>query len=189
MAHEEGSFEELLSEAPLAPKLDTITVVGALSRSREPEKFVLTLANGHSLTLERKAVKSFTRLGGAVGQVLVQLELDAKLGPIEDYHITYAPPPNPNIFRWPLNPLYNSVGPGTHQTQPWTFGTTTGVSPFALATPHQAPPEIVERMMYASPTNWTDSGPPDTPVTGHRDAGTPFWMDGLTGSSDPHIQY
>ena len=82
MANEEKSFNELLSEAPLAANTDTVTVVGVLARTREPSKFMLTLANGQSVTLETQAVKSFTRLGSAVGQrELVQLELDAKQAP------------------------------------------------------------------------------------------------------------
>jgi hypothetical protein len=81
MAKDDKSFKELLSEAPLAAKADTVTVIGALARATEADKFELTLADGHSVTLETNAVKSFTRLGSAVGQVLVQLELDAKLLP------------------------------------------------------------------------------------------------------------
>jgi hypothetical protein len=81
MAKADKSFEDFLNDAPLAPDTSTLTVVGALARMPEPGKFVLTLSNGHSATLDAKAVKSFTRLGSAVGQMLVQLELDAKLVP------------------------------------------------------------------------------------------------------------
>jgi hypothetical protein len=78
MAREESEFQKLLSEAPAAPSADTITVMGALSRTADPGHFVLTLPDGRSETLEVAAVKSAKKIGGAVGQSLVELELDAK---------------------------------------------------------------------------------------------------------------
>jgi hypothetical protein len=58
MADEKKSFNELLSEAPLAAKEDTISLVGALERSHQPGKFVLVLGGGRTLTLEVEAVKA-----------------------------------------------------------------------------------------------------------------------------------
>jgi len=83
MAKGDKSFKELLAEAPLAEGAATTTVFGTLARSTEADKFVLTLANGQSVTLPTNAVKSYDRLAGAIGQVLVQLELDTKLLPKE----------------------------------------------------------------------------------------------------------
>jgi hypothetical protein len=93
MADDHKSFNELLSEAPLAS--DTVTVIGALSRTHELDKFMITLADGRSLTLPTNSVRSFSRLAGAIGQVVVQLELDAKLVPhdvarLEDHPGTIA---------------------------------------------------------------------------------------------------
>jgi hypothetical protein len=138
MADDDKSFKELLSEAPLAA--DTVTVVGALARTHEPDKFVLALADGNTVTLETKAVKSFTRLGGAIGQLLVQLELDAKLVP-KDLYLThpggggtplgsdwhhYAPPPTlwESIqIKPPNDPLgLNPVGSGTVNPVGGVFG-------------------------------------------------------------------
>jgi hypothetical protein len=222
MADDDKSFKELLTEAPLAAGSDTVTMIGALARATEPNKFVLALANGGVVTLETKAVKSFTRLGSAIGVVLVQLELDAKLVP-KDLHLTHpgggklpisewhhAPPPTlwesiqikPPNDATGLNPVGSGVPVGggglasrelfarpEPEPSPWVR-IAGGIAPFALATPHQAQAETLAALMqrYAV-TSWTDTGPPDTPVTGLHDAGTPFWHDGLTGPPDVHIQY
>jgi hypothetical protein len=69
------SFSQLLSEAPLAAQEDTATLVGALSRSSQPGKFVLVLGPGNSLTLDIDDVKAHEVLGGGVGQMLVQLKI------------------------------------------------------------------------------------------------------------------
>jgi hypothetical protein len=81
MAKEESEFQKLLNEAPAAPSTDTVTVMGALSRAADPSRFVLTLPDGRSETLEVAAVKSVKKIAGAVGQSLVELELDAKRVP------------------------------------------------------------------------------------------------------------
>jgi hypothetical protein len=44
MADEKKSFSDLLSEAPLVPNEDTVTLVGALARSSQAGKFVLATA-------------------------------------------------------------------------------------------------------------------------------------------------
>jgi hypothetical protein len=77
MAGQEKSFKDLLGEAPLAAKSDTVCVVGTLARSPEPGKFVLTPSGGEPMTLEIDAVKGHTVLAGAVGQTLVRVDLDA----------------------------------------------------------------------------------------------------------------
>jgi hypothetical protein len=76
-----SEFQRLLSEAPMASNADTVTVVGILARTGDAERFVLTLAGGRSVTLDVDAVKSAKKIAGAIGQAMVQLELDAKKAP------------------------------------------------------------------------------------------------------------
>ena len=76
MADEKKSFSDLLSEAPLAPNEDTVSLVGALARSSQPGKFVLATSPGNSVTLDVDAVKGYQVIGGGVGQVLVQVDVD-----------------------------------------------------------------------------------------------------------------
>lgn len=76
MADEKKSFSELLKDAPLAAQEDTVSLVGALERSNQPGKFVLAVAPGSSVTLDVDAVKGYQVLGGAVGQLLVQVDID-----------------------------------------------------------------------------------------------------------------
>lgn len=133
MAKEKKSFSELLSEAPMATQEDTVTLVGALGRSSQSGKFVLALGPGSSVTLEVDAVKGYQVLGGGVGQLLVQVELDRERVP-------------------------DSIA------QPQA-----AAGPFALATPHHAPPGVV-----AGPQAW--------PVTHHaHDATNPIVDSGATG--------
>jgi hypothetical protein len=79
MPNEPKSFNDLLNEAPLSQEIVTLT--GVLARSREEDKFVLTLADGHSLTLDINAVKGYTHLGSSIGMPLVAVELDPKQVP------------------------------------------------------------------------------------------------------------
>jgi hypothetical protein len=60
VADDNKSFQELLIGAPLAAKADTMTVIGVLARAPETENFVLTLADGSSVTLGTNAVKSLS---------------------------------------------------------------------------------------------------------------------------------
>jgi hypothetical protein len=76
MAEHKKPFGELVNDAPLATQEDTVTLVGALARSNQQGKFVLTLSQGNSVTLDVDAVKNYTVMGGAVGQMLVQVEVD-----------------------------------------------------------------------------------------------------------------
>ena len=192
MADDDKSFKELLSEASLAA--DTVTVVGALVRTHEPDKFVLTLADGHSVTLETKAVKSFTRLGGAIGQLLVQLELDAKLVPIDLYRQTGGTAKLPSFdfprvvptlwesiqIKPPNDPLgLNPVGSGTVNPVGVFGGGGTAVrpEPFALATPHQAPAETRAALQFRY------KGVTDQNTGGYLEAAT-GWEDTLTGILD-----
>jgi hypothetical protein len=63
MAEKKKSFSDLLSEAPLAPAEDTV-------------KFILALSQGNSITLDVDAVKGYQVIGGGVGQLLVQVDVD-----------------------------------------------------------------------------------------------------------------
>jgi hypothetical protein len=92
MAKEESEFHKLLSEAPMAPDADTVTVVGILRRTADPARFVLTLPDGQSETLDVAAVKSAKRVAGAIGQSVVELELDAKRVPAKVSEIVNKSP-------------------------------------------------------------------------------------------------
>lgn len=83
MAEKKKSFTELLSEAPLAAPEETVTLVGALGRSSHAGKFVLATGPGASITLDVSAVKNYQVLGGGVGQVLVQVDVDRDKVPAE----------------------------------------------------------------------------------------------------------
>src|SRR5580704_11645929 len=79
MAKNDSEFQKLLGEAPMAA--DTVTVVGILARTPDAACFNLTLPDGQTVTLDVDAVKSAKAIAGAIGQSLVQLELDAKRAP------------------------------------------------------------------------------------------------------------
>ena len=83
MSDKKKTFSDLLSEAPLAVTEDTVSMVGALSRSSQPDKFVLTTPQGQAFTFNTSAVKKHQVLGGGVGQLLVQLDVDREQVPAE----------------------------------------------------------------------------------------------------------
>lgn len=91
MADKKKSFTELLSEAPLTTQEDTISLVGALGRSSQSGKFVLALGPGQSVTLDASAVKNYQVLGGGVGQVLVQIDVDRDKVPADVAQQAAAP--------------------------------------------------------------------------------------------------
>jgi hypothetical protein len=78
MAKEQESFETLVNEAPLAPTAGTVSLVGALARSAEAGKFVLTLEDGRAVVLETAAVKGYVVLGTSVGQTIVRIDVNAE---------------------------------------------------------------------------------------------------------------
>lgn len=80
MPNAPDDFRRLLNEAAAAD-VDTVTVTGVLGRTADPDRFVLTLPSGRSETLEVDAVKAARKIGDAVGQALVELQLDAKRVP------------------------------------------------------------------------------------------------------------
>jgi hypothetical protein len=91
MAAKIKTFSELLSEAPLSTAEDTITLAGALGRSTQAGKFVLTLGPGNSVTLDQSAVKGYQVIGGGVGQLLVQIDVDKDKVPAEVAQQAAAP--------------------------------------------------------------------------------------------------
>ena len=68
---QETDFGKLLLDAPMAPDADTVTLVGALERNADAKQFGLRLPDGRSIILDVDAVKSAKRIGGAIGQLLV----------------------------------------------------------------------------------------------------------------------
>jgi hypothetical protein len=150
MAKEENEFQKLLSEAPAAPSADTVTVIGALSRTADPARFVLTLPNGQSETLEVAAVKSAKKIAGAIGQSLVELELDAKRvsGDVRKFFLAFN---SGNPFKPADGDSLGGGGFGGGTVVPgrtliWDIAGATGVdrlhapAPFAAAMPHQVDP-------------------------------------------------
>jgi hypothetical protein len=123
MAREEESFETLVKEAPLAPAAGTVSLVGTLARSAEAGKFVLTLQDGRTVTLETAAVKGYMVLGTSVGQTIVRIDVD------------------PDKVR-----LEAEASAGPHG-----FGAQVpagAVAPFALATPQQLPPATLAALEF-----------------------------------------
>jgi len=173
MAKEENEFQKLLSEAPAAPSADTITVMGALARSADPTRFVLTLPSGQSETLEVAAVKSAKKIAGAVGQSLVELELDAKRVPEDMRNLGNLGNPfkPPSSDGWGYGGYGGNYGGGTRgQTGFEDITSATGVgglptaAPFVAIAPHHVQPGTMNalgfmnftgRHTFWSPTDWT----------------------------------
>jgi hypothetical protein len=86
MVSQDKSFADLVAEAPEAPAEGTVGLVGTLAKSSEPGKFVLTLQDGMSVTLDTSAVKGHTVLGSSLGRTIVQVEVEAGKVP------AFAPP-------------------------------------------------------------------------------------------------
>jgi hypothetical protein len=165
MASEEKSFEELLKDAPTTPSGGTASFVGTLAKSSEAGKFVLTLQDGSTVTLETASVKGHAVLGTSVGQTIVRVDVEAGKLPASASGAAGTPSP---IFKIPYidytaawlhqpgKPAWlDNVPLGTGFSDrfgPYTwaeviqdpvggFGPAQsgGFAPFALATPHQAP--------------------------------------------------
>jgi hypothetical protein len=121
--------------------------MGALSRTGDTAHFVLTLPDGRSETLEVAAVKSAKKIAGAVGQSLVELELDARKIP---EGLSYFKKPG----------LEGGTGVADFQPGvPWghknqiiehieRFYSGGGLAPFAAAMPHQADPATRAALEY-----------------------------------------
>jgi hypothetical protein len=198
MAEEESEFQKLLSEAPAAPSADSVTVTGALSRTADPSRFVLTLPNGQSATVEVAAVKSSKRIAGAIGQVLVELELDAKkmpekvldivMKPIYDTGITLAAydtgmntgvEHNTVIEHISVPPANDTI----HETILGGPGSGLGTvvpppAPFAAAMPHQTSAGLHLQALHKKPPQMDLQVPPKQPV---QDGTNPWNSFDITG--------
>jgi hypothetical protein len=138
MATDRKPFRELVGEAPMAT--ETVSLVGMLSRSREDEKFILTLGDGRSLALEIDAVKDYAVLGGTIGQVVVRIEIDSSRLPQDTSSLVGALKDNkklPEKEQSVVDPLEGFVSGQM-------------LVPFALATPHQVA-AMQLAAMYAAP--------------------------------------
>jgi hypothetical protein len=151
MAKDEGDFRKLLSEAPMAPDADTVTVVGILARTPDAARFVLTLPDGRSVALDVDAVKSAKAIAGAIGQSVVQLELDLKripenlMQPLKsgpDWTVAFID--HPQLGPWG-NPGGGSGSPPKERIE--IAGGLGQASPFVAAMPHQAPPGTIEALI------------------------------------------
>ena len=179
MADQQKSFDDLVKEAPELPAAGTVSLVGTLARSNEAGKFVLTLQNGSTLTLETSAVKGHTVLGTSVGETIVRVDVDAKklqsnpnpspwFRPAAFFHTNFGAD-HKNSWEEPVHPTgvtdhfggYGALNPG-------------GVSPFALATSQQVPQGLWAALQSYNPfvlSGWPDvlSGFADQPLTGIDD--------------------
>jgi len=176
VANEEHDFEKLLRDAPMASDADTVTVVGTLARTHDAGHFMLTLPDGRSVTLEVNTVKSAKAIAGAIGQSVVQLELDAKRipenvatrlfgnksGPDQPHFtVSYFDPPQGTYGSIPAIEVIQRSEPALF-AQP---------APFVAAMPHQASPAAIEALAffggtrtYFNPNNfWTNDHPIQKP--------------------------
>jgi len=167
MPTDQSNFAKLLQDAPMAPDADTVTVVGVLARTPDAARFMLRMPDGRSVALDVDAVKSAKSIAGAIGQSLVQLELDAKRAPEQlfksgpDFTMAYAD--------YQLGPL------GTSTFQDTAHGGFTakevietngdpgaGRAPFVAAFPHQAHPATLAALehfvtrTYFTANDWTN---------------------------------
>jgi len=237
MASQDKSFADLVAEAPPAPAEGTVSLVGALAKSRETGKFVLTLQDGRTVALETSAVKGHTVLGSSLGRSIVRIEIEASkapaLGPRRSDRGAISA-----LLRFTgildqigqggfgegddTPPFTSEKDPGD-ETDPNTSekdpGQDTGdiedklppldkdptgegtgsyeyLDPFALATPHQAPPHVVRALQaragYArrfGGQSWARGASHRKPVLDNAKVlqdsyGTGYWGDVTMGPAD-----
>jgi hypothetical protein len=135
MATDEKSFADLVKEAPATPATGTISLIGTLAQSSEAGKFVLTLQDGRSVTLEIAVVKGHAVLGASVGQTIVRVDVDAGKIPT-------------------ISPDNNS------QPLPWVrfADASVGWMPFSLLAPHQASAQAIAAIEAATPVGSIRTG-------------------------------
>jgi hypothetical protein len=176
VANEEHDFATLLRDAPMASDADTVTVVGTLARTHDAGHFMLTLPDGRSVTLEINAVKSAKAIAGAIGQSVVQLELDAKRIPENVATRLFGNKSGPDYLpHFTVSYIDYSVGlpQGTHGSipaieaiQPSAPASFAQAAPFVAAMPHQASPATIEALAFFGGTrtyfnayDWTTDHP------------------------------
>lgn len=163
MAKDQNSFRDLVDKAPPAPSEGPVSLVGTLAKSMEEGKFVLILPDGGSITLNIADVKSHTVLGNSLGLNVVQVEVEADVarnlnskyslqpGVVGLKKIPAGDPFKSPIIDNPLPTFWTDLKPqhtdplfdyrfGPAAPEPEQLGS---VSPFALATAHQAPASTV----------------------------------------------
>jgi hypothetical protein len=200
MAEKKKSFGELVNDAPLATHEDTVTLVGALARSSQEGKFELTLSPGNSVTLDVAAVKNYTLLAGAVGQTLVQVELDrAKLpetvpgnapftsqpayevkSPFADRTVVMFDRTIPAVDIPYKIPVFDMGGKGIFEGPVDPGDPYSGGVPFALATAHQAPESALALLGGQPGLGGFHTAPALDYTLAWRDVKHPWW-DGATG--------
>lgn len=185
MESSESSFVQLLDRAPAVSSSDSVTVVGALARSPEQGKFVLATSDGQTHTLDIGAVRKHRVLAESVGQLLVELELDAKKVPAEVRSVltlrtptvaaadqqtfaemaTAAETTKEATTDYPVHTGWWDYGPG------FGGGAGYGASPFIAATAHQAPVDRIYKVRYDPP----NTGVWDTNTGVYDSAHTHLW--------------
>ena len=161
MAEEDKSFAALLAEAPLAPPEDVVSLVGTLARSSGHGKFVLILQDGQTITLETGAVKGHAVLGASLGRTIVRVDVEAGRVPaISAQPVTQATVAARDIHTLPVDhtgwhdigtaPRADQKDPSLEQNDPYLDGggffAAGGITPFALATSHQAPANVLDAL-------------------------------------------
>ena len=164
MANEENDFAKLLRDAPMASDADIVTVVGILARTHDAAHFMLTLPDGRSVTLEVNAVKSAKTIAGAIGQSVVQLELDAKRIPesLLGYKARLDVPTGGVNYGTHLAYFDPGGGGGSNPAIEIGGDPAAGLMPFVAAMPHHAPHATIEALAllggtrtYFTAYDWT----------------------------------
>lgn len=174
MAEEDKSFATLVAEAPPAPADGVVSLVGTLARSSEHGKFVLILQGGQTITLETSAVKAHAVLGASLGRTIVRVDVDpGKVPAISPQPFIQATVAAQDIHTGAVDhtgfhdigtepgvdqntgALDHGFGTGLYDTSPLLEKSPIsdafpaqagGIMPFALATPHQAPANVLDAL-------------------------------------------
>ena len=172
------SFADLVKEAPLYTKANTVTLTGALARSPEEGKFVIILADGTDVTLDTNAVTEHTVLGGSFGQQLVQLTVEGDRLPqgvaakVQPLSLT-----NTN----PYTDYYTS--PYRDHSLQYVSGKLPDIdTPFTLATGHHISPRTLAEMEarpYVTPLRRPNTDPDSDYIKRPAEDGTrPVYVGG-----------
>jgi hypothetical protein len=163
MATNESDFAKLLLDAPMARDADIVTVVGILERTHDTARFMLRMSDGRSVVLDVDAVKSAKTIAGAIGQSLVQLELDAKRTPeslLSNYKYREDPQPT-----WASSDVHYGTGAhdpigGKNPAIEVGVDPTAGLAPF-VARSHHVPDATIHALArfgnrtYFTAYDWT----------------------------------
>lgn len=174
MVNEDRSFKELVSEAPLLTTATTVTLAGTLSRSDDQGKFILTLGNKRSVTLDVDAVKDHKVLGSAGGQHIVEVEVDVDRLPPEHTSPTQGLMGSPGEYKFKF--VWHDP-----QTVYWLDVQNPPKSPFHDTHPGIAPDVTISVLdnkpvydEFAGPVAVPAGGDPWGGVIGSRQSVAPF---------------